>query len=96
MKWRQGLTEASTFERVKLLELERKTRHLHIQEVAGLLCALSDSGIADCSALDGTASIQRWARKRGTIYVEIRAVSKHPTVTNTYRWRFSNLRRNRN
>lgn len=91
MKWRQGLREATGYEREKLLRIEKYCAGVHLQEVVGALCDASPIGIIDCSDVSASASISRWGRYRGKVYAEFRASSSVPGGAATYRFCFNNL-----
>lgn len=89
--WRKGLREASAYERETLLRLERYVESLHLQEVARGLCDADPLGIVDCSNLRASASIRRWTRRRGKVFVEFSVRCTHPGAHGTYKYCFNRL-----
>jgi hypothetical protein len=95
LRWRQGLREATGYERMVLLKLERYAENIHLQEVVRGLCDASPIGIIDCAGLSARASIRRWGRYRGKVYVEFRVRASVPGACATYRFRCDNVRSTR-
>lgn len=85
--WRRGLKGADNGERQALLEAEAKAERVYVQEIVGRLCALSDTGLADCSSLVVACRTRRWGRVQPFLYSSIECIAAHPSAKREYSWR---------
>lgn len=86
-RWFQGLKSATPGERWSLLEAEIKAERLFVQEIVGVLCALSPSGLTDCRDLHATCRIRRWSRNGASLFSTIKCTANRPGASREYRWR---------
>lgn len=89
MKWRgtQELIRAARGERHAILEAERKAERVFVEEIVSVLCALSDSGLADCSDLKASCSVRGWGRTERFICFTIKCSANRPGACRTFNWR---------
>lgn len=86
-QYRKGISNATTPERVTLLEAELLARTQAVESVVAELCARAPYGLADCPELAVWASSIRWFRHQRRLYIIIRVVVGPPKRIVTFRWR---------
>lgn len=91
----QGLKSATPAERWVLLEAEIQAERVFLQEIVGVLCALSDSGLAECADLTVACECEWWVRTDSSLFSSLKCVANRPGATRRFKWRLPRVPRTR-
>lgn len=87
IRWRRGLSGASTEERFLILEAEHHARQMALQEAYEERCAQLGSIIVDARDLAVRCTSVRWGRHKGCLYLRISVHYRPARRVRTYSWR---------
>ena len=86
VRWRRGLSGATTSERFRLLETERRAHRYTVERECSERCSQHPLGLADCQDIAVVSSSIMWARKDGNLVVRILCLAS-PSMLN-HEWFF--------
>ena len=89
MKFRRGLSSASSSERLLIYHAEHKARTTATQEWYEARCVSRASIMCDARDLAARYCVTQWARHGGSLYLILRVVSADGRQSRVFRWRTS-------